>query len=307
MADDKQMVDTSTTPTPMIDRNAPQPEARIPMNLLPVDQVPVEQAPEEQPEAQEPPTEQPIVATPPIQSDIDPYTGKPWREIALEEKRKREELADRLPQMIDEKLSKVSQSQQPTYTYEQLEAYKLQNATDANIVAWASGEQRKMQTAENRKLFEEVVGSREKVNQIENQKQQSLSYVQNTYPEAFKRDAQGRPMQWDESSPITQQIFGLMKNPDLSNNPNGLAAAADIAYGRVMRTQAPVLQQKVQQAKADVKQAQKSSLTEGAGRRVVPSAPAQQTAVDTLRKTGNIKDAESAMGAVLRARGIIVD
>jgi len=226
----------------------------------------------------------------------------------LEEKRKREELAERLPQMIDEKLSKVTQTQQqPTYTYEQLEAYKLQNVADSNIVAWATGEQRKMQQAENKRLFEEVVGSREKVTQTENLKQQSLAYVQNTYPEAFKRDAQGRPLSWDEASPITQQIFGLMRNPELSNNPNGLAAAADIAYGRVARSQTPVLQKQVQQAKADVKQAQKIGLTEGAGRRTQISAPPQQTAVDVLRKTGNIKDAESAMGAVLRARGIIVD
>ena len=223
----------------------------------------------------------------------------------MEQKRKSEEVIDRLPQMIDEKLSKVTQPQQPQYTYEQLEAYKLQNVNDPNIVSWATGEQRKMQTAENKKLFEEVVGGREKVSRVELQRQQSLAYVQNTYPEAFQRNAQGQPVAWDEASPMTQQIRGIMQNPKFSGDPEGLAAAADMAYGRIAKGQVPVLQKKAEALKADVKQAQKASLTEGAGRRVTLSEPPQTAALNTLKKTCSLKVAENAMGALLRQRGII--
>jgi hypothetical protein len=225
----------------------------------------------------------------------------------MEWKRKSEEVIDRLPQMIEEKLQKVSQPQTPVYSFEQLEAYKLQNATDPNAVAWATGEQRKMQTAENKRLFEEVVGARERTRTEETLKEKSLKYVQKEYPEAFKKDASGNPVAWDESHPITQGIFNLMRNPMMASNPEGLSAAADIAYGRFAKTQTPALQQQVVQAKADIKQAQKASLTEGGGRKAPITATPQQTAIARARETGTLKDAESAMGAVLRAKGILTD
>jgi len=75
MADQKQIVDVSQTPTPMIDRSAPGQEAKIPMNLLPVEQVQVEDNPTEQQLEQvpveAPSTETPIVAPPPMSPDID--------------------------------------------------------------------------------------------------------------------------------------------------------------------------------------------------------------------------------------------
>lgn len=294
MEDSKQVVNLNVEPPPVIDRTPPVVEA------------PQEPEPSTEPPVVEPPIAGTQIPVPPV-ADVDEF-GVPWKNRAMEWKRKSEDVIDRLPQMIDEKLSKVTQQPQtPQYSYEQLEAYKLQNVTDPNVVAWATGEQRKMQTAENKRLFEEVVGSREKVNQTEALKQQSLNYVQNTYPEAFRRDAQGRPLAWDESNALTQTIFGLMKNPELANNPNGLAAAADIAYGRVARSKIPTIQKQVDQGKADLKQAQKASLTEGGGKRVTLSEPVQNTAIATLKKTGSLKDAESAIGAILKTRGILTD
>lgn len=293
MVDEKKIVNLNVEPSPVIDRTPPVVEPPAPTE--PSTEIPVAQEPA------------PIPTVPAVNLDVDEF-GVPWKNRAMEWKRKSEDVIDRLPQLIDEKLSKVSQAPQtPTYTYEQLEAYKLQNVGDPNVVAWATGEQRKMQTAENKRLFEEVVGSREQVNKTELLRQQALTYVQNTYPEAFRRDLQGRPLAWDETSPITQTIIGLMKNPDLSNNPNGLAAAADIAYGRHARSQVPVLQAKVASGVAEVKQAQKISLTEGGGKRVTLSEAPQQTALNTLKKTGNLKDAEVAIGAILRNKGILGD
>jgi hypothetical protein len=224
----------------------------------------------------------------------------------MEWKRKSEEAYERLPQMIEEKLKTVqTQPQQPTYSYEQLEVYKQQNQSDPNALAWVVGEQRKIQLSEQRKLIEDVVGSRERAREVDTMKQRSLEYVQQTYPEAFRKDATGRPVGWDEASPITQTIFGLMRNSELANNPQGLAAAADIAFGRFARSQSPALQQKNQQLKAEVKALQKNGLTEGSGRKITTSTPPQNAAIESLKKTGSMKDAESAIGALLRSKGIL--
>ena len=295
----KQSVNLAVEPLPQIDRTPQAVEPAV------QPQPSTEQVVVPEPVAIEP---APVLVVPPTNEAVDEF-GVPWKNRYMEQRRKNDEVIDKLPQIIDEKLSKVTQQQpqQPQYTYEQLEAYKLQNISDPNVVAWATGEQRKMSQAENKKLFEEVVGSREKVNKVELQKQGALTYVQNEYPDAFQHDTQGRPIAWNESSPITQQIRTLMQRPDLANHPEGLAAAADIAYGRVAKSQIPALQKNVQQVKADVKQAQKASLTEGAGRRVILSEPPQQTALNNLRKTGSTQDATQAIGAILRAKGMIVD
>ena len=295
----KQVVDLNVEPTPpvvapepvVVETPAPAPEPVV--ETVTTDAPAVPTTPEPAPT----PTVQPV-------ADVDEF-GVPWKNRAMEWKRKSEEVIDRLPQMIEEKLQKVSQPQTPTYTFEQLEVYKQQNQGDPNIIAWVAGEQRKIQLAEQRALIEEVVGGRERVTREETQKQRSLEYVQKEYPEAFRKDASGKPVAWDESHPITQQIFGLMRNPSFATNPEGLMAAGDIAYARYMKSQAPALQQKVDVAKAEAKQAQKASLTEGAGRRTTISTTPQQAAIESLRKTGSVKDAEAAVGEILRSRGII--
>lgn len=291
MPDEKQVVDLNVDPTPTVNREQEQ----------------VVETPAEQPQPQVEQTVAPVAPTPtvqPVNADVDEF-GVPWKNRAMEWKRKSEEIVDKLPQIIEEKLSKVTQPQTPTYTFEQLELYKHQNQNDPNVIAWVAGEQRKIQLSEQRKLIEEVVGSREQATKTEMVRQKSLEYVQREYPMAFRKDTNGNPVAWDETHPMTQHIRGLMQNPALAQSPEGLAAAADIAYGRFAKSQTPVLQQKVEQAKADIKQAQKASLTEGAGRKVTVSTPPQQGAIETLRKTGSVRDAEAAIGAILRSRGII--
>lgn len=297
MVDEKKVVDLNAEPMPEVDRTPVNPE--VPPATEPPPTVEPAVTPDASPAPEVTPTPE---LTPP--EPVDEF-GRPYKQRLAEAQRKYEELAERLPQIIDEKLSKLTQPQTPQYTYEQLEVYKQQNQSDPNIVAWVVGEQRKIQQQEQRKLIEEVVGSREQVTRIENMKQKSLEYVQKEYPMAFKKDANGNPIAWDESHPITQQIFGLMRNPQLANNPEGLMAAADIAYGRFAKSQTPALQKSVAKAKADVKQAQKASLTEGGGRKVTTSVAPHTAAIEQVKKTGSLRDAEAAVGAILRSRGLL--
>lgn len=299
MADEKKVVNLAVEPTPQIDRSVPV----------------VEEAPQPEPvvETTESTEEVQTPVVQPTNADVDEF-GVPWKNRAMEYKRKHDEFVEKIPQIIDEKLTKANQSQTPQYTYEQLEVYKAEQqaniGNDPNAsrnIAWATTEQRKMQQAENKKFLEEIVTGRENQNRIEQQKQASLNYVQQNYPEAFTTDAQGRPVSWNEASPMTQTIRAIMQRPDFANHPEGLSAAADIAYGRLARSQTPILQQKIQQAKGDIKQAQKASLTEGSGRRTLVTTTPVQSSIDVVRKTGSIKDAENAIGAILRQRGILGD
>ena len=243
-------------------------------------------------------------AVPAANLDVDEF-GVPWKNRAMEWQRKSEQLVDKLPQIIEEKLKTVTQTQQPTYTYEQLEAYKMQNNQDPNIVAWATGEQRKLAASEQRRMFEEIVGQREKQRDAEISKQKAVEYVQQNYPDAFIKDASGKPVGWNMAHPITQQIDALMRNPELSNNPNGLAAAADIAYGRYMKAQAGNLQQTNAQLKREVKTLQKGGLIEGGGKKVVVTQAPQVAAMEQAKKSGTIKDASNSIGLILKQKGIL--
>ena len=283
MADEKQVVDLRVEATPPV------------MS----EQVAVEEAPQPEQAVETTETIEQAPIIPPVQAvnpDVDEY-GVPWKNRAMELRRKLEETVDRLPQIIDEKLKTVqTQAQTPTYTFEQLEAYKLQNVSDANIVAWATGEQRKLQMAENKKLFEEVTGTRERQRDFETGRQQAFETVKQKYPDALNQNS---------------QMHGLVKQymqmPEFANRADGLFWAAKMAKADMLENQAPVLQQKVQAQKAEIKQAQKASLTEGAGRKITTSVPAQTMAIESLRKTGSMKDAENAIGSILRAKGILGD
>ena len=246
--------------------------------------------PEENQEVAQP---EPTQSVPPLNADVDEY-GVPWKNRAMEYRRKSEELADRIPQMIEEKLKAVSSPTQPQYTYEQLEAYKLQNLNNAEAVSWATGLQRKIATDETKRQFEEVVGGRERAKDAEVKRQQSYEYVKNTYPDAL-----------NPNHPMANGIRQYMSIPEIGNNPQGLVFAAKAAYADYMQSQSPVLQQKNQQLKQEVRQLQKNGLVEGGGRKVVQTAPPQQAHMDRLKQTGSIRDAETAIGAILRQKGIL--
>jgi hypothetical protein len=282
MTVEKKIVDLNVEPMPQIIRE--------------VEEAVEEVAPQSEPIVDSPVEPEPSVQAPPVaQPDVDEF-GVPWKNRAMEYRRKNEEFAERLPQLIDEKLSKLNQPQTPAYTYEQLEAYKLQNSTDANVVAWATGEQRKLQRAEDDKRLQDLLGSRDRQRELETGRQRAFEAVKQKYPDAL-----------NQNSPMFNLVREYMQIPEFANRPDGLFFAAKMAKADMLESQTPILQQKVQAQKAEIKQAQKASFTEGAGRRVTNSVSPVNSAVDSLRKSGSMKDAESAIGAILRQRGIITE
>ena len=85
--------------------------------------------------------------------------------------------------------------------------------------------------------FEQKIKAVETKKEAEVRKQQSFNYVASTYPEVFVRNQNGQILGINNQSPMAQQINVLMNDPRFANDPEGLMAAADIAYARVSRSQ----------------------------------------------------------------------
>jgi len=227
--------------------------------------------------------------------------GVPWKNRAYEHKRKQEELAERLPTLIKEAVSQsIGQHQTQQYSIEQLEAFATQTENPA-YQQWAKGEIRKLEKEEQAKVVRGELQKWTSQRQAEDVAKQSYDYVKKNYSDAFFKDVNGNVTdKWNNSHPLTQMIGQLMNNPDLKNRPDALMIASDIAYGRYARIHGATSQQKNQQLKREVKNLQKKTLVEGGGRDNASAVPAHRAAIDRLKQTGSIKDAQAAIAAVMK-------
>lgn len=285
----------------------PEPEQEVKQPVDPSTTEPTvtesaETVPQESAEVAEPTTEtqdpQTVVSSP--QAEATDEFGVPWKNRAYEHKRKQEELAERLPTLIKDAVSQsIGQHQTQQYSIEQLEAFATQTENPA-YQTWAKGEIRKLEKDEQAKVVRGELQKWTSQRQAEDVARQSYDYVKKTYPEAFQRDAQGNVLRWNNNHPLTNMIGELMRNPDLKNRPDALVIASDIAYGRYARIHGATSQQKTQALKREVKNLQKGTLVEGGGRDTTPSVPAHRAAIDRLKQTGSIKDAQAAIAAVMK-------
>jgi len=121
-----------------------------------------------------------------------------------------------------------------------------------------------------------------------------------TYPEAFSKTPQGQILGWSNEHPLTQQIANIMRDPRFANDPDGLMAASDIAYARFIRSQQPNIQKQQQQLKQEVKSLQKQTLVEGGGKSSQVVTDPVRVALDKVKKTGSMRDAEVAIGEIFK-------
>lgn len=226
--------------------------------------------------------------------------GVPWKNRAYEWKRKQEDLADKLPTLIKDAVSQsMGQQQTQQYSIEQLEAFATQTENPA-YQTWAKGEIRKLEKDDQAKVVRGELQKWQQQRQAEDIAKQSYDYVKKTYSDAFHKDVNGNVSdKWNNSHPLTQMISQLMNNPEMKNRPDALMIASDIAYGRYARIHGATSQQKNQQLKREVKNLQKRTLVEG-GSRETSAVPAHRAAIDKLKQSGSMKDAQAAITAVLK-------
>lgn len=226
--------------------------------------------------------------------------GVPYKNRMFEWKRKAEDLAERLPSLVEEKINQAfaqqgNQAQKKEYTIAELERFAIENPEHR---PWVEEEKAKVIRTQLAKEMDEKIQVDRKRQESDVRRQQSLKYVMDNYPEMFVKNSNGQITSWDNSHPLTQQIGVFMNDKRFADDPEGLMAAADIAYARMARGQQPIVNQQQKKLKQEVKDLQRKTMIEGGGKAAQPTSDPVRSSIDRLKSTGSMKDAEEAMAAI---------
>jgi hypothetical protein len=245
----------------------------------------------------------PVESIPPaVDEDGIPFLNK-----YKEKERKLNELYEQMPTMIEslkselkKEFESVKTQAQPKYTEEQLRSFMAsdQGQLPENRV-WAEGEISKLREERLAKIIDEKFQSVHAQQEQLKKKNESFNYVVSNYPDAFKRDMNGNVVGWDTENPLTKMIANIMQDERFRSHPDGLVAAADMAFARLSRSQTPKVQQQVKQLKSENKALQKNTMIEGGGKEAARISDAQ-IAMERLKKTGSVNDAFLALKAMAK-------
>ena len=256
----------------------------------------------------ETPETQPAPQTPVPDSkqDVDEF-GVPWKNRAMEYRRKSEDLAERLPSMLEEAINK--KTEKPQYSRQQLEAFEKEYVDNPQYAGWAKDELRKMDKEENKATFREELTRFKTEQENTVKRQQANNYTVQHFPDAFLRgvngqylvDRNGDPVP-NGQNPIGQIMSGYLNDADLQKRPDKLFLASKLAYADYMSSTQGKSIQKQQQLKEEVSSLQRKTLIEGGGRTSPQSVPAHRKALDRLAQTGSAKDAQVALDLLLKSK-----
>ena len=251
-------------------------------------------------------TEQTQEESKPQKQDVSPVDekGVPWMNRFYESERKSKELLDNLEVKMGEILSKQNtQTQQPEYTISQYEQYAIDHPEQR---PWVEEQKAGIIQKNVAKIAQNEIKAVEEKRTSEQKRQNSYGYVVQTYPECFVTDAFGN-RQWNSQNPMFQQINQIMNDPRFKNDPEGLIAAADIAYGRMARMQSGQTQKKVKTLQQNLKKVQKGTMIEGSGQQETKTVKDELTKAKERLKANKVDKtaAFDAVKAYLKKSGVI--
>ena len=259
-----------------------------------------------QPEVEAPPeTPSPV---PDSNQGLYDENGVPWKNRAMEYKRKTEDLAERLPTMLEEAIAKSSTGQ-PKQSREELERFASYHAENPEYANWAKTELRKLDKEEQAGVVRNEL-ERWKTEQDNRQRQQtSNNYAVQSYPDAFAKNVNGQFLLDNSGDPVpntTNQLGAILNNiisdPRMKSQPDKLAIASDIAYAHYMKQTQGKTMQTTQKLKEEVGSLKKKTLVEGGGKASQAVTPAHVKALDRLSKSGTVGDAQDALSALLKSK-----
>ena len=258
-----------------------------------------------EPEVQQGQTEQAAQDT----KDLVDEFGVPWKNRAMEWKRKTEELSTNIPSLIEQKLSEVlskqntQQAVQKEYSIAELEQIAI---NDPQYRPWVEEQKEAIRQKKYASQIDERLQRTERLRQEESRRANALQNVMREFPELFTKNASGQPVGWDNSNPLTVEVSKLMQDERLAKDPDGLLWAAHIAHSRVSRSVLPKVTQEIQKAKAKVKKLESKDMVQGGGRN--SSEPVKDNlrkAQERLAQTGSMQDAQAAMAEYFKKKGIL--
>lgn len=248
------------------------------------------------------PDQQQVVETPKpaepqaVNLDVDEF-GVPWKNRAMEFKRKFE--------TIEQKIDKLSTGyQQPKqYSVEELEAF-AETTDNPQHKIWAKSQIREIEKKEYAKVAEESVNKWKQEQEVERTKAQVFQSVLARNPDVAIKDQNGNFVGFNQNSPIFQRMNQYMNNPEIANHPRGLEIAEAFAIRDLNIAQAPKVAQALVNKESEIKNLQKKTLIEGGGQ-PVPAANPKSAAMDRLKQSGSIKDGAAIFKEMLKSQGVI--
>ena len=207
--------------------------------------------------------------------------GVPWKNRAMEFKRKYEEMNRDLPGMIREAVTgaipQVQPYQERQPTIEELEQLAMERP---DLRPGIEAQKAKIQQDGVAKLIREEIKKDRDNREVESQMKDSFVDVRQRYPEMFTPDGG-----WNMNSPLTQEMSRLYNSfPQFKQSGWGLSGAADMAFGRLARSNQPKVVKAVKQQQQKIKDLEKRNLPEGGGKVITKEGRA--TLLGRLKQEG---------------------
>lgn len=228
----------------------------------------------------------PTVSTP-INADLYDERGVPWKNVAMEHKRKFEETQQNLPKLVAEEIAKATQ-QPKKYTIAELEQFAQSNPEHR---AWVEQEKMAVLKSEIAQDFDQKIAATSKKQQDEVVRGQVFNNVLSNFPDIAIRDQRGNFMGWNNLNPMTQRMGQYMSNPEIASRPDGLEVASKLAYADIMLQKNPQTQKTIQALKSRVKKVQAATFVEGGGRKVSENVSPNKKYLDRVAQSGKAQDA----------------
>lgn len=238
----------------------------------------------------------------PINADLYDERGVPWKNVAMEQRRKYEETQSNLPKLVAEEIAKTTQqAQQKKYTIAELEQFAIANPDHR---AWVEQEKAALLKAEIAQDFDQRIAATNKKQQDEMVRGQVFNKVLTTFPDIAIRDQQGNFLGWNNMNPMTQAMGKYMSSPELQNRPDGLEVAAKLAYADIALAKTPQTQKQIQGLKGQLKKVQAQTFIEGGGRKVSESVSPVKKHIERVSVSGKTEDAAGVFREIHKQMGM---
>ncbi len=220
--------------------------------------------------------------------------NRPIENVAWETKRKLDETLPTIQRQIEELTSFVKenrQTQQPTYSKAQLQAYASEPTTTTEQRLWAYTEVDKLEKTERAAEYERLVKTTQTRSETETRKNQSAQWVAQTFPDTVIKDPVGNVVGWNNQSPLLAKANEYMnRSESLRNDPEGFGAAVKMAAFDLGVSLSA--NKKLNQTVGQLRKEQKKQLASVGGTRVIDSPETvSKTRMDKLKaeysKTGS--------------------
>lgn len=242
----------------------------------------------------------PAVSTP-INADLYDERGVPWKNVAMEHKRKFEETQTNLPKLVAEEVAKTTQAaQQKKYTIAELEQFAQANPEHR---AWVEEEKAKVVEERIADKWNQHLESNNKAQNEAIRRKESFQQVVTNYPNLAIKDQSGNFVSWNHLDPMTPIFAGYMARPEFQV-PGGDVIAAKCAFADLQQQRSPQTQKTIQALKSQVKKAQAATFVEGGGRKVSEGVSPTKKHLDKVSQTGRSEDAAGVFREIHKQMGM---